>query len=798
MQNVIPQPAAGATPPGFDAAAAAAFAGKPIVDPTIIDDPYQNDVELLKTFAQAKRECYDRISTFSRIWWRNLLYDMGRQWIYYERNAGAWLDKRLQRWIPKPVTNKIEETRHAIESLLDSVNLTVNCRPIGQDPKDIQAADTANKYEGPIRIDHDMDRVERATDYWRIVTGEAWWYVWWDKSGEGQFTFVPWEQCMTCGETYSPKDVKAAGDICPGCGSMLMQDAVDPETGQRVGAKINTGRGRTDAYSPFQIGCPPVFEDADDSPVLICARWRTKHYYEQILEPDVLEKINWESMTTDRSLQLLRSVSTASEVGGGQASMTGGETSEMQGTTEYELWMKPCKKYSKGLVMRVIDSTTDGAGGVILKEKAEGYPGPIPMKTPDGKIVWPWIHVPYEKVGGRLHGRSPFDCLIDKQNQLNQLDSLSQLIVQRTANPVWLEPKGAEVKKFTGEPGLVVKYSPLLGANGAKPEKIEGSNVPASLINMRKMLLEDIEQLAGTFDIIKGQKPTGVEAFSALQLLVERSQSRFGPMLKSRGRAYKRWFQIALEFERAFGPVERAYAILGPNGTWQLQAFKKANLSGAVRVEVEDGSQMPKTSLGKRAAIEQLAQLGVIDPRNPDTGYRILQTFGQTDLWPGLDMHVKAAQREQQEFEEWAMRVQFAPPEPEVGPTGAYLVDPANPGQPIMGPPMPSEEPPGSRHVWHNDQVHVEEHKKWANGDTVQQLLTEKPEIEQWLTIFIQQHEDALMEQAAIQAQAQAAVTPGAKGVGGGRAMKNSNQESGKTGDVPSGNKQGAPNQGPQ
>ena len=50
------------------------------------------------------------------------------------------------------------------------------------------------------------------------------------------------------------------------------------------------------------------------------------------------------------------------------------------------------------------------------------------------------------------------------------------------------------MKKFTGEPGLVVKYSPLLGANGAKPEKIEGSNVPASLINMRKMLLEDIEQ----------------------------------------------------------------------------------------------------------------------------------------------------------------------------------------------------------------------------------------------------------------------------------------------------------------
>src|SRR3990167_8045825 len=83
------------------------------------------------------------------------------------------------------------------------------------------------------------------------------------------------------------------------------------------------------------------------------------------------------------------------------------------------------------------------------------------------------------------------------------------------------EEKGAEVEKFTGEPGIVVKWNSF-GGTKEPPTRIAGENIPQTLFTLMEQLYKIFEEEIGTFDIIKGQKPTGVEAFSALQLLVER------------------------------------------------------------------------------------------------------------------------------------------------------------------------------------------------------------------------------------------------------------------------------------
>lgn len=754
-------------------------------------DVYADDAALMDTFKKAHRQCFAGRDVFERMWWRLLLYILGRQWIYFDKNSGQWLDKRLSKWIPKPVTNKIAETVAAILSVFQGVQLTVAVKPIGTNPKDVQAAETASRYETPLREEHNMERVEAEGDFYLISLGNVFWHSWWDNQGGGEFTFIPYEKCLTCTKVSTPLEIKKAGNLCPECGGSMFEEAVD-DNGQPVGFRFSPGRGRTDAVSPLEVAVPAVYSNADDSPMLTRVRWRTKEYCEDNYPPELVETLTWEHSSTERTLQLYRGLATATDLGSMPAGATPQGDNEAEGITEYELWMKPCRKYPKGLVMRVAG---DGENGKLLRLPSQGLPGPLPLTTPQGEHVWQWVHIGYEHFGGRLWSRSPLEHLIEKQNQINQIDSLIQLIIQRTANPVWLEPKGAEVKKFTGEPGLVVKYNPLIAGGNAKPERIEGAQVPSSLVKIREMLLADIENLAGTYDIIKGQKPTGVEAFSALQLLVERSQSRYGPVLKNRGKAYRRWFSIALEMERKWGPDERAVAVLGPNGSYSRQAFKRVDLIGSVRIEVEDGSQMPKTSLGKRAAIEQLRNFGVIDPRNPDTAYRVLQIFGQTDLWPGLDYDVKSALAEQDAFEQWALAVQFVP-QPIAGPAGALAVDPMT-GQPQMGAPMPNMPPPGTAEIWHNHMVHAAEHRKWANGDTMQRLMKDRPEIKPFVTMMIQQHDMVLAEQAAAQAEAQAGSD--GNGVGGGRALSNSNKESGNPGDVPKGNRENpAGGQGPQ
>jgi hypothetical protein len=97
--------------------------------------------------------------------------------------------------------------------------------------------------------------------------------------------------------------------------------------------------------------------------------------------------------------------------------------------------------------------------------------------------------------------------------------------------------------------------------------------------------------------VLKGSKPSGVDSFSGLQLMVERGQSRFASAFKARGGLYKDWFKFALELEREFGPEERIRPVLSPARTWTQQQFKNAT-AGRFDVIVEDGSMAPKTTLG--------------------------------------------------------------------------------------------------------------------------------------------------------------------------------------------------------
>src|SRR5690606_18865000 len=64
--------------------------------------PYDNDAELLKIIKRGKSECFDGRWAFERLWWRNILYVLGRQWIYYDRKSGEWRDKRMAKWMPRP------------------------------------------------------------------------------------------------------------------------------------------------------------------------------------------------------------------------------------------------------------------------------------------------------------------------------------------------------------------------------------------------------------------------------------------------------------------------------------------------------------------------------------------------------------------------------------------------------------------------------------------------------------------------------------------------------------------------
>lgn len=723
--------------------------------------PYASPARVIELFNKFKAESLDQRWILEYDWLRDLSYVNGRQWIIYHPNRREWVDKKLHKWIPRPVTNKMAETVQAIRSNLIAVNLVAKARPSGNDSKAIAAAEIADQMAPLLHDEHDMDQVMREADFWMITTGSACLQTSWDNDLRSNRLFVKDEACAQCGQTYGPQEIVAANNTCPACGSQHFVDATQPD-GKPQGEWMAHGKGKTVALSPFEYAFPLFCTRWDEVPYIIRLRWREKAWFEAN-QPQLVDTIQWEKASTDRSLQLYKSLalSNSSNTFQGTATPAGSQSQSSEGITEYELWLKPTPEFPEGLVARIIG----GSSPIALTLADEAIPGPFPCKDIEGKPLFPFFFAQYEHVGGRLHGRSAISPLIQKQDQINQLDSLAQLIIQRMANPVWVIPENAGIEHFSGEPGLIMKWNPLAaGGTSAKPDKIEGSEVPSSLPMMRDQGIKDIEDLSGAFDIIKGQKPTGVEAFSALQLLVERSQSRFTAVFQARGEMYRRWYAFALEIERQFGPEQRTMTITGPNRGYTFKHFQNAQLQGAIQIVIEDGSTMPKTTLGKRAAIEQANNLMLLNPQDSDQRYTLLSSFGLQDLVPTLNIHVQTALRIQDEFEEWAQN-----------PVG----------------PHPLQMKP-----WFDAQVHWTERIKWLNTDRMNELMDANPAVEQVVYQHLADLQMILMPSPADAGPAGPGGPPQKK-TPGGQGMSNSNAIAGGTSPVPAGNGTGAQQQGP-
>lgn len=735
--------------------------------------PSQDPYELLMTeegarrlFTNVRRACEPGREAFEWAWWRSLMYFMGRQWIYWDPGTRTWNDKRLARWIPKPVTNKVRETYDSIFALISDIDLGITARPVGTSPRNVLAAETADQIAPLLALEHRMKAVMGTSDGWSILLGNSFLHPHWDKNDTTHVREIRLMQCQLCQAAVPPDAVQASGGRCPNCGAQALQPGMKPD-GTPLTERLIMGRGRTLSISPLEIMLPTYAQTFDAVDALVYSTWMPRHQVEAAASPEVVKRIQWGTSPQLRSLSLYRAMGFQTDIPiTPQSWASSPPDSELEGCTVSHVWIKAGTgaasggRYDRGVYLPFYG---DGDGAIPdlnaaptqTQERQTARPI-IPYTGKNDTPLWPWVHYGYKSVPGRLYAQGAVDNVIPTNDRLNQIDSMTQLVANRMGNPVWLEQKGSAVERLTGEPGLIVRYQSV-GQGGGKPERIGGENPPQSFFALRQQFIGDIEDAAGTYDVVKGSKPAGVSAFSALQLLVERSQSRFTPVFRARGEAYRQWAEIALDLERKFGPAERVKNALGPNKTWTHKTFQAENLHGAIELVIEDGTNVPKTALGRRAAIEHGTQLGILSPQtNPDQTYAMLQEIGISNLSPGLDADVKSALQEQQAFEDWAA-AGF-----EGGPDASPLI----------------------RLPWHNDAVHLAENRKWMNGDAVRSIIAKvsaDPKAAEIVVMMLGEHLMA-HEQVLMQMQAAQAVPPGDDGDqkpgGGGGAMRSSNQES--------------------
>lgn len=604
-------------------------------DRSVRGDASEKDQKVIRLVLEFKDRFTARRWIFEREWYRNILYYVGQQWIVYDDTFRRWRLRNMPSWVPLPVTNRLASTANVIRSSVAQVQPAFTAYPTQENERSVLSANAADKYLDVIMQESGFRGARRRMASWVTLTGNGFLLTEFDTSADTGTIFVPGEQCAECGTSIAPNEITS--DLtCPTCGSDQLVE--DPSAGE----SIPQGRLRVRALSPFEVYVDNGIMELEDQPAVLVIESRSLEMVRQTYG-SVANAVKADN-EKETGRYFLNSLSHMTGTGFGPGTNSGYTLGDDTGTvTLYRLYIKSCKDYPDGAYIVM-------TGDQHILELIE----PFPFRyTKTQRPFYPVVHVRYDDVPGRFWAKTPIDDLVPKQRQRNELESLFQTIVMRTANPVWLLPGGVQTTPITGDPGVVVRYT---GSAGLKPERLQGLDAPASLINFIAQVDQDFEEIANTFAVMKGKNPGSVRAASAIQMLLERGFGRYGSVFDNLEEAYEQWAISALEIWRQKAVFPRVQAVAQSAGAWQFMEFAGSDL-GEVDIRVEAGSTRPKSQAGRQMLVQQALQWGLVNPLDPEQKMKLFEELGMTSLLPGAEADVKVVAEENARFMAWAEEV---------------------------------------------------------------------------------------------------------------------------------------------
>lgn len=172
------------------------------------------------------------------------------------------------------------------------------------------------------------------------------------------------------------------------------------------------------------------------------------------------------------------------------------------------------KKYPKGRCLTIIN-------GYLFEDHAA-------LPNEDGKF-------PFQKLVNYIlpreyYGISEVEQLVSPQKIFNKLISFVLDVLTLAGNPVWLIPSssGVEEGSFHNAPGMQIPY------DGAEPpRRAEGVQLQPFVMQIIDRVENWFNGLAGTPEVTKGVAPGSVTAASAIESLLETSQTRIRQKMRN-------------------------------------------------------------------------------------------------------------------------------------------------------------------------------------------------------------------------------------------------------------------------
>lgn len=692
-------------------------------------------------------------------WDEAIRYYDGDQHIEYNLSTNRFQQVAVTRnndFIPRPITNYILPTVRTIVSLLTKQKPQGKVRPNSKSPKDIAAAKVADLV---LDVKHEELREDEKTQekaYWGVITGTVFKKIFWNET-TNKVLKVPvmetvQEDLMDENQQSIPQTDEAGNPLRDELGGSVNQTKEverqqTDENDEPLYEELDVGDVDTAIIPPFNIAMPqqarsPIEIDWILEYSIQRLDWIKESYQKEGKGYTGQAKDVTEEKDLSNVLQLEYRLRTLSgrRTGGQYSTGASGYLDIKNSAVLKEYYQKPSKSYPKGRMVIVANSKTLFAGENPYY--VDGY-----------EDSWnPYVEWEFEKVPGRVWGKGLVEELIPLNRRINAIDSLVILNRRTMAIPQWLLPKGCQVPNgyINGRPGLNIEYAPV-GANGAKPEKVQGAPLPNQIYTERDQVVEDIKRIGMTQDVLEGTNPQGVKTAYQLEQLLENA-------LASLGATFQRWEKsvereetkkLLLISKRYKEPREefgrKMKAINKDLTDVELDMFLGEDLRDNVNVRVETNSSVPKSKAGENAALRDLVQNGILDViANSVNKREFLDKMGIKGFDTQSSPDVKRAQWENSIIEEGDMQNMIVKP-------ASQEEDPIT-GQPIQIPPSTILE-------LDDHETHIIIHAARMKDPNV------IAEVRQKYLMHIEEHLQALREAAMAQQQAQ--VAPPAPGQGG-------------------------------
>jgi hypothetical protein len=559
-------------------------------------------------------------------WDRNHRFLDGDQWIVFDGDrdtGGMW--KRLtvskaNEYIPRPVTNYIYDAYQTLKSYLIKNKPRSAVKPNTQTFRDKSAAKIAD-----LCLEANWERLSEEHNYeyaaaCLLTYGTVFKKDHWDTTASNNTVSVPKMQ------------------IDPMTG---MEVPVLDEFGQPVHDEMPLGDVNTDVVEPYRIALDPSAND------LHKIRWIMEYSIQPLSWVQEMYSKQEEGYTglvdqvkpetkLSGSMKRFHALKNSSGVRSGSLSEGGsGQGAEQELSNSVvlkEYYERPSAKFRKGRMVVV-------ANGVTL------YAGDSPYEGPEMGDWHPYSECRWEIVPGRFWGKSPLDVGVEIQKQINSIDAVIILTRKTMAIPQKKIPVGSGIApgSWTGRPGQEIHFR---DTGGAEPGVIAGVGVDETVFQERAQRLEDLKNTMGAIDILKGDRPPGVTAASALNLLYEVGTGKLFPILdrwkKFVEGSQKKQLRVISKMYKEPRPdyirlLQMKNSELAPEA---INKFIGADLYDNCNVMVEAGSNIPKLQAAKQAALQEAAQAGVLALEQPANRIEYQRQMGisgfDNDLGPDM------------------------------------------------------------------------------------------------------------------------------------------------------------------